>query len=48
MLALPGAAYLTYKVFQDFDKRELATTCANTIYFQMATGLMMILGISFL
>ena len=48
MLALPGAVYLTYKVFQDFDKRGLATTCANTIYFQMATGLMMILGISFL
>ena len=48
MLAAPGAVYLTYKVFQDFEKRELATTCANTIYFQMAAGTLMILGISFL
>ncbi|MBH30846.1 MAG: hypothetical protein CMG71_02510 [Candidatus Marinimicrobia bacterium] len=48
LVALPGAAYLTFKVFQDYEKRTLAKTCANTIYFQMVTGTLMILGISFL
>lgn len=48
MIAAPGALYLSYKVFQDFEKRELAATCANTIYFHMTAGTLMILGISFL
>ena len=47
-VAFPGAAYLTVKVFQDYEKRTLAKTCANTIYFHMAAGTLMILGISFL
>ena len=48
LLAIPGATYLSYKVFQDFEKRALATTCANTIYFQMFTGILMILGVLFI
>ncbi len=48
LAALPGAVYLTLKVFQDYEKRTLAKTCANTIYFQMVAGTLMILGISFL
>ena len=48
LIVLPAAAYLTYRVFSDYDKRELAKTCANTIYFQMVAGLLLILGISFL
>ena len=48
LLAIPGATYLSYKVFQDFEKRTLAKTCANTIYFQMLTGILMILGVLFI
>ncbi len=48
LLAIPGATYLSYKVFQDFEKRTLAQTCANTIYFQMLTGILMILGVLFI
>ena len=48
LLAIPGATYLSYKVFQDFEKRALATTCANTIYLQMFTGILMILGVLFI
>jgi 1,4-dihydroxy-2-naphthoate octaprenyltransferase len=48
LIVLPAAAYLTYRVFSDYDKRELAKTCANTIYFQMVAGLLLILGISLL
>ena len=47
MYSIPLGIYLTKKVFDDFEKRELATTCANTIYFHMLAGILLIIGISF-
>ena len=47
LYSIPLGIYLTKKVFDDFEKRELATTCANTIYFHMLAGILLIIGISF-
>jgi len=47
MYSIPIGIYLIKKVFDDFEKRELATTCANTIYFHMLAGILLIIGISF-
>tara|TARA_B100000029_G_scaffold516539_1_gene630682 strand:+ start:12288 stop:13625 length:1338 start_codon:yes stop_codon:yes gene_type:complete len=47
LLAIPGAVFLSYKVFHDYEKRKLSSTCAKTIYFQMLTGILMTLGILF-
>ena len=47
MYSIPVGIYLIKKVFDDFEKRELASTCANTIYFHMLAGLLLIIGISF-
>ena len=44
LYSIPLGIYLTKKVFDDFEKRELATTCANTIYFHMLAGILLIIG----
>ncbi len=47
MLALPVSAWLTYRLFEDYQSRDLVKTNINTIYLQMATGLLMIIGVQF-
>ncbi len=47
MFAIPVSVWLVYRLFQDYESRDLVKTNVNTIYFQMVVGLLLIVGVQF-
>ena len=44
LITIPVAAWLTYRLFQDYQSRDLVSTNISTIGLQAVVGLLFIIG----